>query len=86
MQYIALAFDTPEPELTAFVADLNALAQDAGYQPLVDWLEMTGDGLASFVQVRHITRVMCLNCPSRKSLKYSSAVQGFLLQTGGFTR
>jgi hypothetical protein len=73
MQYIALAFDTLEPQLSSVTSDVSALAQAVGYQPLADWLHMAGDGLASFVQVRHITRVVFLNCPPRKSLKFSSA-------------
>lgn len=72
MQYIALAFDTPEPHLNSLTRDVLALAQAAGYHPHADWLHMTGDGLAAFVQRRCITRVVFLNSPSRTSLKVSS--------------
>jgi hypothetical protein len=72
MQYIALAFDTPEPELPALMPHVNALAQAAGYQALVSRLDMAGDGLSAFVRTRSITQVVFLNCPSRKSLKFSS--------------
>ena len=72
MQYIALAFDTPEPQIAAVAPVLDALAKAAGYHPLTDWLGMAGDGLASFIQTRHITRLVFLNCPARKSLKFSS--------------
>ncbi len=72
MQYIALAFDALEPRLTALTRDVLAMAQGAGYRPRADWLEMAGDGLAAFVQSRHITRVVFLNYPSRPSLKVSS--------------
>ena len=72
MQYIAVAFNTPEPHLTDLTRHVLVLAQAAGYSPRVDWLEMTGDGLTAFVQSRCITRVVFLNCPSRPSLKVSS--------------
>ena len=72
MQYIALAFDTPEPRLDSLTRDVLALAQAVGYHPRADWLHMTGDGLAAFVQRRRITRVVFLNSPSRPSLKVSS--------------
>ncbi|NVO86182.1 hypothetical protein [Hymenobacter terrestris] len=72
MQYIALAFDTPEPQLTDLTQEVLTLAQAAGYRPRADWLEMAGDGLPAFVQSRRITRVVFLNCPSRPSLKVSS--------------
>ena len=72
MQYIGLAFDTPEPRLAALTQEVLALAQAAGYLPRADWLEMAGDGLTAFVQSRCITRVVFLNCPSRPSLKVSS--------------
>jgi hypothetical protein len=72
MQYIGLAFDTPEPRLTDLTRDVLALAQAVGYRPCVDWLTMAGDGLPAFVRSRHITRVVFLNYPSRPSLKVSS--------------
>ena len=72
MQYIGLAFDTPEPHLTVLTQDVLVLAQAAGYTSRVDWLEMAGDGLAAFVERRRITRVVFLNCPSHPSLKVSS--------------
>jgi len=72
MQYIGIAFDTPEPRLADLTRDVLALARTAGYNPRVDWLEMTGDGLVAFVQSRSITRVVFLNYPSRPSLKVSS--------------
>jgi len=72
MQYIGLAFDTPEPRLSDLTREVLALAKTAGYLPRVDWLEMTGDGLPAFVRSRRITRMVFLNCPSRPSLKVSS--------------
>jgi hypothetical protein len=72
MQYIALAFDTPEPRLAALTRDVVALAEAAGYRPRLDSLAMAGDGLPAFVQRRRITRVVFLNHPSRRSLKVSS--------------
>lgn len=72
MQYIGLAFETPLPRLTELTRDVLVAAEAVGYRPRADWLEMVGDGLASFVQSRHITRVVFLNCPSRRSLDSSS--------------
>ena len=48
------------------------VAEAVGYRPQADWLEIVGDGLVSFVQSRHITRVVFLNCSSRRSLDPSS--------------
>ena len=72
MQYIALAFDTPEPLISSVAPKVSMIAKTAGYEPLTDWLEMAGDGLTAFIQTRCITRLVYLNCPSRKSLKFSS--------------